>query len=388
MKIEDILFFDHQATTPVDPRVFSEMEPFYQKEFGNPHSAEHVLGWRASRAVEEAARRVGSLIGADADEIIFTSGATEANNLAMLGVARGMNLGRRNRIMISAIEHKSILEIGRVLGRQDGLTIETIPVNEGGVIDFDFLEKNLDENVLLVSIMAVNNEIGTIQSVEKIGRLVKEKGVVFHCDAAQAPCAIDLDVFSCNIDLLSISGHKIYGPKGVGALYIRRDLQCQIQPLFYGGGQQNGLRPGTLPVQLCVGLGAAADIMNSPEVQQERDHLCRLRNRFLKSLNSLGYDFELNGPPLDARHPGNINIQFKGFSASEVLATLQPRLAASTGSACTSGITEPSYVLRVIGLNHEEAESSIRFSFGRFSTENNIDEGVFLIETALKKLAI
>ena len=387
MKIENILFFDHQATTPVDPRVFSAMEPFYQREFGNPHSAEHVLGWRASKAVEEAATKVGSLIGADADEVIFTSGATEANNLAIFGVARGRGIEGRNRILISALEHKSIIEVARALSRQNNFHIETIPVNKQGEIDFEFYEKKLDENVLLVSVMAVNNEIGTIQSVKKIAELAKKRNALFHCDAAQAPCAIDLDVLSCNIDLLSLSGHKIYGPKGIGALYIRRELHRQMQPLFYGGGQQDGLRPGTLPVQLCVGLGAAADIMNSPEAKREREHLCRLRNRFLKRLNSLGFDFELNGPPLDTRHPGNINIQFKGFSASEVLATLQPRLAASSGSACISGIAEPSYVLRAIGLNHEEAESSIRFSFGRFSTERNIDEGISLIETALKKLA-
>lgn len=388
MRIGQTLYMDHQATTPMDDRVFSEMAPFFNETFGNPHSADHSIGWQAARAVETAANQVASLIGADTDEIIFTSGATEANNLALLGLARRALGGERRRILVSSIEHKSVLAVSRILHQQLGYNIELLPVDTAGFVNMPVLREMLADDVLIVSIMAVNNEIGTIQNISQLSHIIRENGSIFHCDAAQAPCAIDLNNFSKFVDLMSFSSHKMYGPQGIGALFIRRNLHNSIEPIIYGGGQQQELRSGTIPVALCVGMGAAAALlMDDSKATREREMLRNLRDVFVQKMMNLQWSVVLNGPEGNQRHPGNANMRFDGFDAHDVLQVLQPRLAASTGSACTSGIPEPSHVLKAIGLSNSEAESSIRFSIGRCTTESDLDSAVTFINECLMKLS-
>ena len=386
MRIDHTIYLDHQATTPVDARVLSAMAPYFTESFGNPHSVDHSIGWQAAQAVDEAAEQVARLIGADADEIVFTSGATEANNLALLGLCRREAQEKRKRILVSAIEHKCVLGISRILQKQLGYCIELLPVNTSGFVDVEALKDTLSDDVLAVSIMAVNNEIGTIQDIVGISEIVGRSGAVFHCDAAQAPCAVDLQHFSQFVDLLSLSGHKMYGPQGIGALFIRRDLHDCIEPLVYGGGQQRNLRSGTVPVPLCVGMGVAATLFDSEEAIEERTVLRRRIEEFVRRLTSLPCPISLNGPESARRHPGNANIRFDGFDAHDILGVLQPHLAASTGSACTSGISEPSHVLRAIGLSSDEAESSIRFSIGRRTTDADLEEAVAHIDNKLSIL--
>ena len=387
MKIGSTIYLDHQATTPVDPRVFAEMTPYFGDSFGNPHSSDHCLGWESERAVEESAARVARLIGADTDEIIFTSGATESNNLALLGLGRRAAGGKRRRILLSAVEHKCVLSVGRVLGERYGFVVELIPVDSEGFVELSALEAMVDEDVLAVSVMAVNNEIGTIQDIEGISRLVRKCGILFHCDAAQAPVAINLEGIGRHTDVLSLSSHKMYGPKGIGIIYIARELQDRLEPLIYGGGQQNGLRSGTVPVPLCVGTGAAAGLLSGDAAVDERTNLRCRRNAFVEKLSGLAWPVAINGPGERARHPGNANVRFAGFSAHDILSTLQPRLAASTGAACTSGIPEPSHVLRAIGLDADDVESSVRFSLGFGTCDEEIEEAVGLIEETLAKLS-
>ena len=386
MNPKQTIYADYQATTPVDPQVLDRMLPFLKDSFGNPHSSEHVVGWTAAEAVHKSLTSVGDLIGADPDEIILTSGATEANNLALLGLARAATPVRR-RILVSAIEHKCILAAVRSLQAREGFTVDVIPVDRDGFIDMNALEQMLDESVLVASIMAVNNEIGTIQDLPAISAALAEWGVLFHCDAAQAPCAMDLLDLADHADLISLSGHKLYGPQGIGALYIRRCLQSNIEPLIYGGGQQNGLRSGTVPVPLCVGMAAAADIVLK-EGAKERSRLAGQRDYFVGLLQDANTDVAVNGPVPVWRHPGNANLRFDGYSAEDILGTLQPRLAASTGAACTTGIPEPSHVLRAIGLTTEQAKSSIRFSFGRFTSDEEVIEAAGLTIEALEKIQV
>jgi len=385
MRVGNTIYLDHQATTPVDPKVMSAMQPYFSEIFGNPHSSEHTLGWAASKAIDVAQSKVASLIGADPDEIIFTSGATEANNLSMLGIARG-NKSKRNKVLISAVEHKCIQTIAHSLNKHFGLVVSIIPVDSQGTIDLNWLRDELGDDVLLVSVMAVNNEIGTIQPIEQIGKFTKRSGALFHCDAAQAPCAIDIDVFSMGIDMLSLSAHKFYGPKGIGAAYIRRKLQKVIEPVTSGAGQQNGLRGGTLPTPLCAGMGAAVELLQSDAERRERVQVAALRDRFIKKILELFGPVKVNGPDFRNRHPGNINLSFGNVNAQDLLTAMQPKLAASSGAACSSGVMEASYVLRAIGLTIEEAESSIRFGIGRFTTEDDIDVSVEYICKALEQL--
>lgn len=387
MKIGNTIYLDHQATTPVDARVLAEMTPYFTESFGNPHSADHAVGWEISRAVDEAAARVARLIGADADEIIFTSGATEANNLALLGLARRARGGMRHRVLVSAAEHKCVLAAGRTIEEQLGLKVEHLPVDPEGFVEASTLEKSLDDDVLLVSIMAVNNEIGTVQDIEVLSRVARKYGAVFHCDAAQAPVAIELNSFAEYVDILSLSAHKMYGPKGIGVVYITRELQDRIEPLIYGGGQQNGLRSGTVPVPLCVGIGIAADMFTDATAEDRRKELRCKRDRFVAGLKRLVWPITVNGPEGQDRHPGNANIGFAGFAAHDILTDLQPHVAASTGSACTTGIPEPSHVLKAIGLTSDEAESSIRFSPGFATSDDDINETVNRIKEVLEKLS-
>jgi cysteine desulfurase len=385
MKIGNTIYLDFQATTPMDPRVLEAMIPYFGCQFGNPHSSEHSMGWQAAEATERAKQDISRLIGSDPDEVIFTSGATESNNIALIGLAK-KGSKKRNKILISSVEHKSVIAVARELVRSYGMQLELMPVNKSGIIDLDYLAENIDDTVLAVSVMAVNNEIGTIQPIKKIGELTRESGAVFHCDAAQGPCSIDIDVYDMNIDILSLSAHKIYGPKGIGAIYIRRDIVQKIEPLLYGGGQQNNLRAGTVPVPLCVAFGKASELMLEPEISIERRKIGVMRDFFVDKLSELQWSTHLNGPENLLRHPGNANILFKGFSAHDLLAAVQPRLSASTGSACTSGTSEPSHVLEAIGLSDDEANSSIRFSFGRFTKREDIDEAIELIKEALIRL--
>ena len=363
------------------------MKPYFCESPGNPHSTDHSLGWESALAVERAAARIARLIGADASEITFTSGATESNNFALLGLGRRAMGGERRRILVSAIEHKCVLEVGRVLSERYGFAVESVPVDHEGFVVLSALEDMLDQSVLAVSIMAVNNEVGTIQDIGQISEIVRGYGAVFHCDAAQAPLAMSMESFGMHTDILSLSGHKMYGPKGVGITFIARSLQDRIEPLIYGGGQQNGLRSGTVPVPLCVGMGAAADLFSPEEAAEQRGELGRRRHAFIKRLRELRRPIEINGPEGQTCHPGNANMRFSGFSAQDILAALQPRLAASTGSACTSGAPEPSHVLRAMGLNGDDAEASIRFSLGTDTTDEDIEEAVGLIEEVLARLS-
>ena len=381
------IYADYQATTPVDRRVVDAMMPYWREAFGNPHSSDHIIGWRAAEAVRRAAEAVAALIGADADEVFFTSGATEANNLALLGLARRAHAGQR-RILVSAIEHKCVLAAARSLAERKGFAVETIPVDSEGFVDLDALAERLDQTVLEVSVMAVNNEVGTIQDIPRIAALLARHGVVLHCDAAQGPCAVELGELATCADLISLSGHKMHGPQGIGALYIRRELQEHIEPLSYGGGQQGGLRSGTVPLALCVGMAAAAEIVRTPEGAEERRRVARQRDRFVELLHAGGFPVAVNGPAGERRHPGNANLRFGGFQAQDVLGALQPRLAASSGAACTSGMPEPSHVLRALGLGAAEAEASVRFSFGRFTTDEEVERAGGLVGEALEALAV
>lgn len=375
------LYLDTMATTPVDPRVAAAMAPFWSGDFGNPHSSDHAFGWQANAAVTEAAMRVAHLIGADPDEIIFTSGATEANNLALLGLAHRAPRDRR-RILVSAVEHKCTLAAAQAATERYGIVCEQVAVDREGRIDFADLTAKISENVLCVVAMAVNNEVGTVQDVGAVAALAARSGAALICDAVQAPLATDMDVGKNPIGALSLSAHKIYGPKGIGALYLRRDLQKAVEPLIYGGGQQNGLRSGTLPTPLCVGFGAAAEIAASEDRHAERARIAAMRDRFETALRSLDYSISFNGRGA-RRHPGNSNVLFGSRDGRHLLSMMQPQLAASTGSACATGTMEPSHVLRAIGLPENEANASIRFSFGRFNSDNDAEEAVRIIADAM-----
>ena len=382
----DTIYADYQASSPVDPRVLARMSPFWGDSFGNPHSSDHVIGWRADSAVEAATSAIASIVGFDGDEIVFTSGATESNNLALLGLARH-SANTRRRILVSAIEHKCVLGAARVLSLTEGFTVETISVDSDGYLDLAELEERLANDVLLVSVMAVNNEVGTIQDIQSISDIVKSYGAFYHCDAAQAPCGMNLEHLATYTDLISLSGHKMYGPQGIGALFIRRGIHDRIEPLFYGGGQQDGLRSGTVPLPLCVGMAAAAELIVA-EGGEERNRIARQRDLFIALLNESGHTIEVNGPTTNHRHPGNANIRFDGYDARDIIASLQPKLAASTGAACSSGIPEPSHVLRALGLTTEQSEASIRFSFGRFTTDDEIEKATEMVGNVLTNLAI
>ena len=384
MNQANTIYADYQATTPLDPQVLERMLPFWKESFGNPHSSDHIVGWNAAEAVRCSQAAVAALIGGDQDEIFFTSGATEANNLALLGIARFAPPSRR-RILVSAIEHKCVLASARALQDREGFTVEVIPVDEYGFVNMDALKEMLDESVLLASVMAVNNEIGTIQDVSAIAGALAEWGILFHCDAAQAPCAMELSRIAEHADLLSLSAHKFYGPQGIGALFVRRYLQSDIEPVIYGGGQQQGLRSGTLPLALCAGMAAAAELVMERGAN-ERKRTVALRDKFIGHLQDGGAKVRINGPVGDCRHPGNANLRFDSYAAHDILGALQPELAAATGAACTSGLPEPSHVLRAIGLSADEAESSIRFSFGRFTKEEDISKAAVLTLHALDGL--
>jgi cysteine desulfurase len=375
------VYLDYQATTPMDPRVLDAMMPYFIEKFGNPHSRNHTHGWEAEQAVEKARQQVAELIGADEREIVFTSGATESNNLAIAGVARFYK-DRKNHIVTVATEHKCVLDTCRHL-EQEGFEVTYLPVQQNGLVDLEALKQAITPKTVLVSVMAVNNEIGVIQPLAEIGRMCREKGAFFHTDAAQAFGKIPLDVNAMNIDLMSISGHKIYGPKGIGALFVRRKPRVRMIALIHGGGQERGFRSGTLPTPLCVGLGEAAAIAKR-EMAQETEKLTKLRDRFYDSVKQRLPEVYLNGD-LKSRIPGNLNLSFAYVEGEGLMMGIKD-LSVSSGSACTSASLEPSYVLRALGVTEDLAHTSLRIGFGRFTTEDEVDYAADRIVEAVQKL--
>ena len=365
------VYLDYQATTPTDRRVVEAMLPYFTDKFGNPHSNIHALGRQAEAAVDEARAKVADLIGAEAREIVFTSGATESNNLALKGVAEFYR-ARRNHVVTCLTEHKCVLEAARHLEGQ-GIDVTYLPVGGDGLIDLAGLSDALGDNTALVSIMAVNNEIGVIQPLAEIGALCRARGVYFHTDAAQAVGKIPLDVDAMSIDLLSISGHKLYGPKGIGVLYVRRRPRVRLVAQIDGGGQERGMRSGTLAPPLCVGLGEACAIAGR-EMEAEAERLGMLRDRLLEGLRERIAEVTVNGD-LERRVPGNLNVAFDHVDGSALLTGLED-LAVSTGSACTSASIEPSYVLRALGIDDRRAFASLRIGLGRFTTAEEVDYAV------------
>jgi cysteine desulfurase len=376
------IYLDNQATTRVDPRVLEAMLPYFTEHYGNAASRHHVFGRQAETAVETARQQVASLIGASAKEIIFTSGATESDNLAIKGVA-AMYRSKGNHLITVHTEHHAVLDPCRRLERE-GYQVTFLPVDRFGGITADQVSGAITSHTILVSVMAANNEIGTLQPIREIGRVCKERGVFFHCDAVQAAGKIPFDVEEAGIDLCSLSGHKMYGPKGVGALYVRsRNPRVRPEPLFDGGGHERGLRSGTLPVPSIVGFGKAFELCQA-ERAAEAERLTRLRERLRSGIMEQLTDVSLNGHPTD-RLPGNLNLSFAYVEGEALLITLRG-VAVSSGSACTSANLEPSYVLKAIGLSDELAHSSIRFGLGRFNTEEEVDYVIGEVVRAVRHL--
>jgi cysteine desulfurase len=375
------IYLDYQATTPCDPRVVEAMLPYFTEKFGNPHSRNHQYGWEAEEGVEKARAQVAAIIGADEREVIFTSGATESNNLAIKGVLR-FHKDKRNHMITTLTEHKCVLDSARHM-EMEGVEVTYLPVQQNGLVDLEKLKAAITPKTALVSIMAVNNEIGVIQPLAEIGKICRERGVYFHTDAAQAVGKIPLDVNAMNIDLLSISGHKIYGPKGIGALFVRRKPRVRLEALIHGGGQERGFRSGTLPTPLCVGLGEACAIAQR-EMGAEAERLRFLRNRLLEGITKALPEVYVNGD-LEQRIPGNLNISFAYVEGEGLMMGIK-NLSVSSGSACTSASLEPSYVLRALGVEEELAHTSIRFGLGRFTTEAEVDYAIEHVVSAVKRL--
>ncbi len=375
------IYFDYQATTPVDPRVLEKMMPYFGEIYGNPHSRNHSFGWEAEEGVEVAREHVANIIGANSKEIIFTSGATESNNLAIKGVAEFYG-DKKNHIITCVTEHKCVLESCRHLSSR-GFNITYLRVKNDGLIDLNELKAAITDKTLLVSIMGVHNEIGVIQPLEEIGKICRDNDVFFHTDCAQAVGKINLDVNKMNIDLMSISGHKIYAPKGVGALFIRRKPRVRISSMISGGGQERGMRSGTLSPALCVGLGEACKIY-SEEMSKEHETLTKYKKMMLDGIRNSCPDVYLNGSETE-RVPGNLNLSFAYVEGESLMMGIK-NLAVSSGSACTSASLEPSYVLKALGVEEELAHTSLRIGFGRFTTENDVKYATETIVNEVKRL--
>jgi cysteine desulfurase len=370
------IYLDYQATTPIDRQVFETMLPYMTEIYGNPHSSEHSLGWAAEKAIEQAKSQISDYINSLEDEIIITSGATESNNLAITGLGyTALEKSNRRTILVSAIEHKCVIGASRFLEKL-GFKVQKIPVDNNGLINIEYFKTMLSDDVLLVSVMATNNEIGVNEPIAEIGKMCKINGIVFHVDASQGAYT-NIDVIENHVDLMSISAHKIYGPKGIGVLYISQHSILKPMPIIFGGGQQNGYRSGTLPVFLVVGFGEACSIMNKVR-KEEAEKLFLLSNQLYNGLQKICPLIKINGNR-NNRHPGNLNITLPHLDSKQLITLLQPKLAFSTGSACTSNNIEPSHVLRAIGLSSEETDRSFRLSVGRFTTTEEIDIAVSLI---------
>ncbi len=375
------IYLDYSATTPCDPRVVEKMVPYLYEHFGNPASHSHAYGWEAEKAVEEARANIAALISADPREIVFTSGATEADNLAIKGAAHFYREKGRHLITVKT-EHKAVLDSMRHL-ESEGFEVTYLDVQENGLIRWEDLVNAIRPDTTLISVMAINNEIGVIQDLEAIGRLCREKGIIFHCDATQAAGKIDLNVDRLNVDLMSLSGHKVYGPKGIGALYVRRKPRVRIECQIHGGGHERGMRSGTLATHQIVGMGEAYRLARE-EMATELPRIKALRDRLWDGIRSNISDVYLNGD-WEHRAVFNLNVSF-AFIEGESLMMAVKDLAVSSGSACTSASLEPSYVLRALGRDDELAHSSIRFTLGRFTTEEEIDYAIKVLTEAVKKL--
>ncbi|MEY3706487.1 MAG: hypothetical protein RL585_1044, partial [Pseudomonadota bacterium] len=374
------IYFDYSATTPVDPRVVDKMIPFLRDAFGNPASRSHAYGWHAEEAVEQAREDVGALVGCDAKELVWTSGATESINLAVKGAARFYQERGKHLITVKT-EHKATLDTMRELERE-GFEVSYLDVQEDGLIDLDRFKDTLRSDTVLVSIMLVNNEIGVIQDIEAIGNMCREKGVIFHVDAAQATGKLPINLDSLPVDLMSFSAHKTYGPKGVGALYVQRKPRIRLEAQIHGGGHERGMRSGTLPTHQIVGMGEAFRLARL-EMPLENDRIRMLRDRLWRGISALE-EVYLNGH-MDRRVPHNLNVSFNYVEGESLIMAIKD-IAVSSGSACTSASLEPSYVLRALGRSDELAHSSIRFSVGRFTTEEEVDFAVQTIQSKVAKL--
>ncbi|MFT3956394.1 MAG: IscS subfamily cysteine desulfurase [Piscinibacter sp.] len=374
------IYLDYAATTPVDPRVVQQMLPFLYEQFGNPASRSHAYGWAAEEAVEIAREQVAALIGADPREIVWTSGATESNNLAIKGAAQ-FHKGKGRHLITLKTEHKAVLDTMRELER-DGFEVTYLDVMANGLVDLDVLTAALRPDTILVSVMYVNNEIGVIQDIPAIGALCRARGILFHVDAAQASGKLAIDLSELPVDLMSLSAHKTYGPKGIGALYVRRKPRVRIEAQIHGGGHERGMRSGTLPTHQIVGMGEAYRLAREG-MASENERIRSLRDRLLAGLQAIP-EVRINGD-LERRVPHNLNISFQ-FVEGESLLMGMKGIAVSSGSACTSASLEPSYVLRALGLSDEIAHSSIRFSVGRFTTAEEVDRAIEQVKTTVERL--
>ena len=376
------IYMDNNSTTRCDPRVVEAMLPYFTEMYGNAASRSHAYGWEAEAAVEESREQIAAVLGATPKEVIFTSGATESNNLAIKGVA-AMYKKKGNHVVTQATEHKAVLDTCKRLERE-GFQVTYLPVDKFGQVSAEQVREAVTDKTILVSIMAANNEIGTVQPIKAIGKLCKEKGVLFHTDAVQAVGKIPLDVEDMGIDLLSLTAHKIYGPKGIGALYVRKkDPRVRLEPQIDGGGHERGMRSGTLPVPLIVALGAACDIARR-EMPEETARTFKLRERLRAGIMDKLPESYLNGHPTE-RLPGNANISFAYVEGEGLMMGIKD-VAVSSGSACTSASLEPSYVLRALGVGDELAHSSIRFGLGRFNTEAEVDFVIDLVTREVSRL--
>ena len=374
------IYLDYSATTPVDPRVAAKMIPWLTEHFGNPASRSHAYGWEAEKAVEDAREQVAALVNADAKEIIWTSGATESNNLAIKGAAHFYQ-GKGKHLITVKTEHKAVLDTVRELERE-GFEATYLDVQENGLIDLEVLKAAIRPDTIVVSVMFVNNEVGVVQPIAEIGEICREKGIVFHVDAAQATGKVDIDLDRLKVDLMSFCAHKTYGPKGIGALYVRRKPRVRLEAQMHGGGHERGLRSGTLATHQIVGMGESFRIARE-EMAEENARVGKLRDRLLAGLTDLEATF-VNGD-LAQRVPHNLNISF-AYVEGESLIMAVKDIAVSSGSACTSASLEPSYVRRALGRNDELAHSSIRFTIGRFTTEEEIDYTIKLLHDKIGKL--
>ncbi|MEO6353757.1 MAG: IscS subfamily cysteine desulfurase [Oxalobacteraceae bacterium] len=374
------IYMDYSATTPIDPRVADKMIPYLREQFGNPASRSHMYGWSAEKAVEEARAQVAALVNADPREIIWTSGATESNNLALKGAAQFYKTKGKHIITVKT-EHKAVLDTVRELERQ-GFDATYLQPQENGLITIEQLKEAIRPDTILVSVMLVNNEIGVIQPIDEIGELCRSKGIIFHCDAAQATGKVEIDLEKSKVDLMTFTAHKTYGPKGIGALYVRRKPRVRIEAQMHGGGHERGLRSGTLPTHQIVGMGEAFRIAKD-EMATETVRIKALCDRLAKGLQALE-EVYINGD-MEHRVPHNLNASFN-FVEGESLIMAIKDIAVSSGSACTSASLEPSYVLRALGRSDELAHSSIRFTIGRFTTEEEIDFTIELMKTKVAKL--
>jgi cysteine desulfurase len=376
------IYLDNNATTRTDDRVVAAMLPYFTERYGNAASRHHSFGWQAEEAVEQARQQVAALIGGDPREVVFTSGATESNNLALKGAA-AMYRARGRHLITQVTEHHAILDPARRLARE-GFEVTELPVDRHGRVDPDQVAAAMTDRTILVSVMAANNEIGTLQPLAEIGQLCKQRGVLFHTDAAQAAGKVSVEVHTLGLDLVSVSAHKIYGPKGVGALWVRRrDPRVRLEPLLDGGGHERGLRSGTLPVPLIVGFGLACQLC-AHDMTAEASRLTHLRERLSQGIASQLEAVSLNGHPTE-RLPGNLNLSFAWVEGEALLMALRD-VALSSGSACTSASVEPSYVLRALGLSDELARGSLRFGLGRFTTEEEVDYVIGEVVAAVQRL--